>query len=163
MIGSGRPGAGRDSDRRITVPRRGVVVERFRREVIHREISRVLCPPTLWQPRSAKNAAQEKCCLTTPSFLSKGTRNHKPLEEAAPPAGRWPPSWSSFDSVGWIRDMIVGHGVRGDVDVVRQIESNARRRIVMRAWRPDSKSVGNVKSLCFPLTEGPLFNILFGL
>ncbi len=60
-------------------------MERFRREVIHREISRVLCPPTLWQPRGAKNTAQEKCCLTTPSFLSTGTRG-KTSKEAAPPA-----------------------------------------------------------------------------
>ena len=69
----------------------GWLVERFRRGVIHREISRVLCPPTLWQPRGAKNTAQEKCCLTTPSFLSTGTRNQKPSEKASPPAHPEPP------------------------------------------------------------------------
>jgi len=38
-----------------------------------------------------KNTAQDKCCLTTPSFLSMGTRG-KPSEKAAPPAVFFTPS-----------------------------------------------------------------------
>jgi hypothetical protein len=42
--------------------------------MIRRETSRVLVLHLLWLRRGAKNTAREFCALTTPSFLSKGTR-----------------------------------------------------------------------------------------
>src|SRR5271169_4709802 len=42
--------------------------------MIHREISRVLVLHLLWLPRGAKNTERHICVLTTPSFLSRGTR-----------------------------------------------------------------------------------------
>lgn len=66
----------------------GRLVERSYRLVIHREISGGLCPPTLWRPRGAKNTAQEKCCLTPPSLVSRDTQNRKPSENLGHPPPR---------------------------------------------------------------------------
>jgi hypothetical protein len=49
------------------------LVERFHRGMIHREISRVLVLHLLWQRRGARSTTKEKCALTTPSLLSRGT------------------------------------------------------------------------------------------
>ena len=45
----------------------------IRRKLIHRESFRASVLYLLWQLRGAKITAADKCCLTTPSFLSSGT------------------------------------------------------------------------------------------
>ena len=49
----------------------------FHRDVIQREISRVLVLNLLWQRKRCSRTAQEISVLTTPSLLSRGTRPDK--------------------------------------------------------------------------------------
>jgi hypothetical protein len=50
----------------------------FHREMIHREISRVLVLHLLWLPRGTQNTGLHICVLSTPSFLSTGIQTQLP-------------------------------------------------------------------------------------